>query len=176
MGVSCGSWWSPGACYRHPNPKPRFPHPPGLDAPDTTLPFPRPGCHTSRKRKLVGQAEVPRISPAESGLRSQHVFGVFWTPSFLPLQSMQGVVLNTLSRALPARIHVQPASSCSCLPRQLSFLDVAHYWDSDKEDSNSGHKSRHYALSLRAQTWKTLPTTAQDSGGSPQGNPCPQDT
>lgn len=126
MGGSCGSRWSPGACHRHPNKKPRFPHPTGWTPQTPHCHSLALGSHASRKRKLVGQAEVPRISLAESGLGSQHVFGVFWTPSSLPLQSMQRAVLNTLSWALPGP-HPCAASFVLllCLPSQLSFLDAA---------------------------------------------------
>lgn len=53
------------------------------------------------------------------------MFGVFWSPSSLPLQSMQQMVLNILSCVL---LVLHPCAAYFftflCLPSQLAFLDA----------------------------------------------------
>lgn len=69
MGMNCGSQWSPGTGYRHPNKRARVSTSYGQEAP--SLPFLCPQLSRFEKVKLVGQAEVPRISLVESALESQ---------------------------------------------------------------------------------------------------------
>lgn len=135
-----------------------------LDASDPPLPIPR--LSRFEKAKLVGQAEVPRISLAESGLGAQlQYLECPGLPHLFPSRACSRWSLTPSHVPCLSCIAVQPTSSCSSVaPVSLPTWTPPPY----SGLSNSGLKSRHYSLSLRAQSQKMItPHYAQGLKRSP---------
>jgi hypothetical protein len=70
------SLWCP---LGHPNQKPGILHPMGLDdAPNSTLPFPRPWLSRFEKGNWLNRLRFPRFHWQNQGWDPSSVFGVFW--------------------------------------------------------------------------------------------------